>query len=918
MTVWGTSDGPGTSTVISEYDPQNIRTYNSSQMASVNASGLPQMNSDKPSVPTLADTTSSGYNALVKSEITRVKALLDIDGQWATIWHEPYDQVKSGVYTIAQWIAALLNWKNDVLDVVNASRTHRIKFTAILQGFLSTTILKQYFTAQLIAACDAVGVDCYALGQITQFASLASGWGVPWVIGELGEASAAGSPSSDNDTTVLAFMQNAKGIMDGLANPALVVDWFDSGNSSLAGLTNSQAYWKTVCESTMGGGGGTTSGTITEIVSAIAGLPTAGNAASITIPSGPTVKAGDWMIVWATSQATGAITWTADNSFLPLGAGVRNVTGISTAVWGRQLTAGDLGGTINIGSSSSSHPFGTGYVVLRGNSISLDTIDFSDNGGGTTTATVIGPSIALAKSHEFVLTIATIQTNVARTWTPPAGYTEAAHGGNGSIGAGAIETAAFYLADAGTATSTGTETCAATGPVDRWIGVTLAFNAATTGVPIHGTADFTGNGYLYTSGGVAVIESTLALEGLGRFRASQQSQGDVSGTVAFSGTGLFGVASTTTDIPPVGSYTPTIAAYTYLAVDLRTNQILAELPLTEVKFSLMLNGAGTFNSKLKLSDPRVQAIDPIANTEPGRTAIYVERDGVLVWGGIIWTRRYSSLDDTMMVGGNEFWSYFRRRLITDPIIYSGADQLTVAQGLVSWAQSKPGGDIGVLVGAETSGVPVDFTAYSTDLKNVGQEIETLSTADGGFDFAIDVYYDQNRVPTKALRLGYPRLGRNAQQTGITAEHPGNVIKIGWDEDGTNLANSVYVQSSGGYIDSLASVVKDPAGIDAGYPLLDATVSYSGTGDQASLDALARAEAAAMKDVLTSPQFYIRGDQDPVFGSYTVGDDIRLRLTAPRWPNGLDTIKRITQITVIPQDAGQNQHEMVELALDEAI
>ena len=139
-----------------------------------------------------------------------------------------------------------------------------------------------------------------------------------------------------------------------------------------------------------------------------------------------------------------------------------------------------------------------------------------------------------------------------------------------------------------------------------------------------------------------------------------------------------------------------MAVYRYILCDLLTNTELAELPLANVRFDLKLNGAGSLTASLPLTDPKVQALDPIGDTLPGRTALYVDRDGVLLWGGIVWTRR--STGPTLELGCQEFESYFANRLITTDAVFTQVDLLAIARQLINTAQIKANGNIGVAVG----------------------------------------------------------------------------------------------------------------------------------------------------------------------------------------------------------------------------
>ena len=199
--------------------------------------------------------------------------------------------------------------------------------------------------------------------------------------------------------------------------------------------------------------------------------------------------------------------------------------------------------------------------------------------------------------------------------------------------------------------------------------------------------------------------------------------------------------------------------YRYLFADLLTNEIIAELPLTGVSFTQQLNQAGTFQGHLLLSGINSYGYNVDASTQPARNAVYVDRDGVLVWGGIIWARTYNSSAQTLSLTAREFESYFEKRLITTTQAYTNQDQLIIARDLINNAQAAPYGDIGVIVGTETSGVLVDRVFYNYEKKGVWQAIKDLSNQDNGFDFNITVDYDPlTNVPTKTLVLGYPRTG----------------------------------------------------------------------------------------------------------------------------------------------------------------
>jgi hypothetical protein len=361
-----------------------------------------------------------------------------------------------------------------------------------------------------------------------------------------------------------------------------------------------------------------------------------------------------------------------------------------------------------------------------------------------------------------------------------------------------------------------------------------------------------------------------------------------------------------------------MARYTYLVCDLLTNAVLAELPLSEVEFTVSLNDAGPFSAKLPLSDRRVQKLDPLGSTQPGRTALYVDRDGVLIWGGILWSRKYDSDTRTLEIDGAEFWSYFKRRFITSAVNYSNLDQITIASNLLTLAQSASHGNIGVLVNpdAVTSGVNRDCVHYSFELKPYSEAIEEFATLDDGFDFAIDVSY-VGGVPTKIWRPAAPRRGRSVSQSGWVFDYPGNIMGYDYNEDATEQATALYVVGAGEGDDMAQSSLIAQALLDAGYPLLDGSISVKDTTDPVVLASRARAESRAMSGVVTVPEATVRADRDPVLGSYIVGDNARLTIAdSARFPTALDVFQRITGFTVTPPEQGSA--ESVSIAFDQAV
>jgi len=367
--------------------------------------------------------------------------------------------------------------------------------------------------------------------------------------------------------------------------------------------------------------------------------------------------------------------------------------------------------------------------------------------------------------------------------------------------------------------------------------------------------------------------------------------------------------------------------YRYLFADLITNDILAELPLTNVSFTQTLNTPGAFSGTILGSDINETGYDIAGSTIPSRTAIYVDRDGVLIWGGIIWLRTWDSDSQHFDFQAREFGSYFERRRITDnfmdgdqALVYENEDQLFIAQDLLTLAQDLAGGDIGVVVPTNVSGIDVTRVYYAYEFKDVWGAIKDLSNQQDGFDFNIDVAYDSNLEPRKYAQTAYPFRGITFNANNADAlvfEFPGNIVAYEWPDDGSVVANKMYgvgPQSNEAKIVAVATAPTDQ--IAAGYPLLEDTVSYTDQYDPTILYQQTLGEVTAKQLPVVTPKIVIPAYASPVLGSYKTGDECLLRITDDRFPNngsgfGLSQVYRIVAISVQP---GEDGPERVTLTL----
>jgi hypothetical protein len=126
-------------------------------------------------------------------------------------------------------------------------------------------------------------------------------------------------------------------------------------------------------------------------------------------------------------------------------------------------------------------------------------------------------------------------------------------------------------------------------------------------------------------------------------------------------------------------YDERTAVYRYFTADLLTNAVIAELPLEGVSYERSIKGAGSFSAKMPVINATT-AFNIYDSTMPGKTALYIVRNDVCVWGGIIWDRSYNARQREITISGSEFTSYFYHRNIWKTYTHDFSATIVVTSG----------------------------------------------------------------------------------------------------------------------------------------------------------------------------------------------------------------------------------------------
>lgn len=340
--------------------------------------------------------------------------------------------------------------------------------------------------------------------------------------------------------------------------------------------------------------------------------------------------------------------------------------------------------------------------------------------------------------------------------------------------------------------------------------------------------------------------------------------------------------------------------YSYHLVDVRNNEVMAELPFMEVSYETVLSAPGEFSGSITVNED-VNGKEARSSTIPGRSALYVLRDGRPMWGGMIWKRRYNASSRKATIVASTFESYLGARLQPVTLKFTNTDQLDIARWLLE--NDDAAADILASVSDTVSPRKRERQFYAFEHNTVLDELTRLGDLIDGFDWNVIIgRHPQSAEITRTFEFFYPKRGVTAEASELLFEYPGSVRDFDIDEDATAGGNVIYALGAGEGIDQKIATATVADQLSAGYPKLELTRSYSSVIEQATL----QAHADSDRDRLTAPvtvfEVTVDAKTEPELGSYEVGDWARFKLQDDFMTPGIDQYARITAIQVSVEDS----------------
>lgn len=352
---------------------------------------------------------------------------------------------------------------------------------------------------------------------------------------------------------------------------------------------------------------------------------------------------------------------------------------------------------------------------------------------------------------------------------------------------------------------------------------------------------------------------------------------------------------------------PPTGVYRFLIGDLLVGNITDELPFSSFRYGFLRNRPGGFDGEIARPNPRVTR----NVLDPGTTALYVERDGVLLWGGIVWT--VEPQEDSIKVGAEGFWSHFRKirhEGVPDParpdhnrlVRYNDQDQLDIVRSVIDYAQTYYADtNLGVIVDGGTSGVLRDEVFRPWDRRNIGEAIEDMAELNQGFDFSLDVAWDGDTI-VKRLHLFSSR----GRRTDLVFDDHKNCTIRARTIDAKDVVRQVTATGSGTGAALRRFTVTD-ATLAGQRPLYQDVVSYSEVEDISTLESRATKQVSRRRLPMETISIEVTPQRDIPIGAWRTGDYVRVRSDDPY--EQVDDFYRITGWDVSGDSEGQEAVSM---------
>lgn len=354
-----------------------------------------------------------------------------------------------------------------------------------------------------------------------------------------------------------------------------------------------------------------------------------------------------------------------------------------------------------------------------------------------------------------------------------------------------------------------------------------------------------------------------------------------------------------------------MASVSYIFGDVLTGAVIDDISLYGASFASSLDG-GELRGTFQYDQTGKNNSTLNAATQPGRCYVVAEREGIPVWGGLVWTRTYQSQAKIEQLYCRTFDFYADRRIMDFDYLATDIEQTQLFLNIFQEMMNDPYSIQYVLPTSINTGILKSIEVKGAEYKSFRQVLDSIADADNGFDWIIDVNKNGG-IYQRNLRIGYPTIGSGSSAALTVFDYPGNITNYWRNESMAESATNLYTIGAGEGESMITSRFTHTDTLAGGFPRYDNDLSLKDINDQTMLDALTRQKAEILKPPMPIYTVEIKGDRVPSFGSFGVGDACQLHILDPKHSDGMVLNTRILSWEYTPQS--DSSEEKVRLTFE---
>ncbi|SRR6266498_21816 len=355
---------------------------------------------------------------------------------------------------------------------------------------------------------------------------------------------------------------------------------------------------------------------------------------------------------------------------------------------------------------------------------------------------------------------------------------------------------------------------------------------------------------------------------------------------------------------------------------------IGELQLSNVTWNDPAFGTGaSFEGKAEIGiDQTKAALQEL--TEPDTVALYVLDDdtGQYLFGGPIYDNPWSLKERRLSIRAQSWktWTYqkmLQMNTANNPVTdvsytQTNKDQFLISRLLIAATVNTDVGCPLINVGTELSGIIRTLTATGSEMKFLGNVIDSMANRDDGFEWEIQTRPDNAGHPSLWFVPSFPSRGGLNNQILLIHQMPdgGNILDMD-DPENTSIdrRSRIWATGTGQPPDQPVAFDQDSS-MALDFSLLrEGVTNYNSVSFLSTLADHARAERTYRNNTLQQVALTVALD-DPDFQSYSSGDKIRLLVTDDWIDWDFDSVRIIDRTFSVGND-GARKIDSVKLLID---